>query len=149
MHAVKVGLAGIEAKTTGILGLTKDAKQKDQIQKLVDVVKDVRSLTDVPEKPAAGDAKPEPKIDPKNPKTELDLLREELAKRVKSLEAATKGLAVAANPAAGAPAKDGPADGPADDGPGGAPKAKPAAKPAAPAAAAAKPGDAPAGAAGN
>lgn len=115
MQCVKVGLAGIQGKTTGIHGLAKDATHKELIQKLADEVRAIRDLSD-----------------DEKMKT-VEKLMAEVKLKTQSLEKAMKLVAAASKPAAAKPADD-------NDGPGAppakkpataaAPKAKPAADPA-------------------
>ncbi|MFM8249966.1 MAG: hypothetical protein ACKOBW_00060 [Planctomycetota bacterium] len=119
MQSIKIGLFGASDKPTGIISLTKDAKQQALVKKLVDEIAGLRDITD----------------DDKF--REFDKLIEEVNRRLKLIDTATKALAVAKNPAAAAAAadeEDGPNAGPAKPAAG-----KPAAKPAAGKPAAAKP----------
>lgn len=103
MHAVKVGLAGVQGKTSGIQGLAKDAKQKELIQKLADEVKAIRDMSE-----------------DEQYKT-LEKLMTDLKTKTAALEKTMKAVVAQNKPAdAAAPA--------AEDGPGGAPP--PAKKPA-------------------
>jgi len=119
LHSVKVGLAGIKDKTTGVLGLAKaGSKEHDTIAKLAKVVTDLRDLTDSEE------------ID------DLEQLVSEVRKRIGELETATKSTVALAKPAPAASPKAKAGD-PDDLDEPAAPPAKPAAK------GAAKPDDAP------
>ena len=112
MHAVKVGLAGVQGKTSGIQGLTKDAKQKELIQKLADEVKAIRDMSD-----------------DEQYKT-LEKLMTDLKTKTTALEKTMRAVVALNKPAdAAVPA--------ADDGPGAAPPAKQPAAPMPPANAAA------------
>ena len=116
MQSIKIGLVGTGDKVTGVMSLTSDDKQKAMVKKLVDEVVGLRDATD----------------DDKF--RDMDKLMEEVNRRLKLMENATKAFAAAKAPAAPAAANE--QDGP-DDGP---PAAKPAAgKPAAGKPAAAKP----------
>lgn len=125
MQSIKIGLFGASDKPTGIISLTRDAKQQALVKKLVDEIAGLRDVTD----------------DEKF--REFDKLIEEVNRRLKLIDTATKALAVAKNPAAAAAAaeeEDGPNAGPAKPAAGKPAAAKPAAgKPAAAKPAAADP----------
>lgn len=113
LHSVKIGLAGMKDRTTGVMGLAKDGtKERDTIAKLAKEVTDLRDATD------GDDIK------------DLDKLVTEVKKRVRDLETATKATVALAKPAPKAKA-DEPDEPDAPDAPAGKPAGKPAAKPAA------------------
>lgn len=113
LHSVKIGLAGVKDKTTGVMGLAKSGtKEYDTIAKLAKEVTDLRDLTDSEEI------------------KDLDKLVTEVRKRMGDLETATKATVALTKPVPAAAPKAKAGDPEELDEPA-APPAKPAAKGAA------------------